>query len=384
VTIDTRLLGQDIFWLDGDGFGASERTMNLLPGLHRFYTGDRIQREVLVDAAGNFVDVQNLERDGIATGFGTRRLTLLEPTLQVETSTGWCSYWLPQRSSQDDTIALGTSGNGLQATLNGAVTTFAPGAIRSVVVNGGDGADTVSVEQTLAGVPLTINLGLGNDTVQLGSSAAVVRTLDGGAGSDTLSYAAYASTQPVTVNLATGTATAVTGGIRGVENVIGGQGNDTLTGDGQANALVGLDGNDTLTGGATGDLLIGGNGADLLVGGTGQDLLIGGRTTFDANALAVRAILAEWTSTPARNYQQRLFNLMSLDNPTFAERVNDSFFLRPNYGASNAGIQATVFDDGAIDTLTGGDAGLADSDLDWFFALWNDTLTDRRPGEQVR
>jgi hypothetical protein len=389
VTIDTRLLGQDIFWLDGDGFGASVRTMRLLPGLHRFFTGDRIQHEVRVDAAGNFIDVQNLERDGIATGFGTPVLRLLEPTLQVRTSTAWLSYWLPQRASQDDTIALGTSGNGLQATLNGVGTPFAPGVVNEIVVNGGDGADTVTVEQTLAGVPLAIRLGAGNDTVQLSNSAAVVGTLDGGSGSDTLSYAAYLSTQPVAVNLTTGTATAVTGGIQGFENVIGGQGNDTLTGDGLANVLqggggndilVGLDGADTLDGGAGGDLLSGGNGTDRLIGGTGEDLLIGGRTAFDANALALQAVLAEWTSS--RSYVQRVGNLTNVSNPTFAARANGRFFLLPNYGRRSAGSLATVFDDGATDTLTGGDVGLPDGNLDWFFAH-NYVLTDRVMGEQI-
>ena len=50
--------------------------------------------------------------------------------------------------------------------------------------------------------------------------------------------------------------------IRNIENVIGGSGNDTLTGDGLANALFGNGGNDILKGGGGNDVLDGGTGID--------------------------------------------------------------------------------------------------------------------------
>jgi Ca2+-binding RTX toxin-like protein len=63
---------------------------------------------------------------------------------------------------------------------------------------------------------------------------------------------------------------------RSVEQVIGGRGRDSLTGNAGDNLLQGRDGNDRLTGGAGADTLNGGNGADRLDGGKGNDVLIGG------------------------------------------------------------------------------------------------------------
>ena len=47
-----------------------------------------------------------------------------------------------------------------------------------------------------------------------------------------------------------------------VEQVLGGSGGDTLTGNGAANTLDGRGGGDTIRGGAGNDTLIGGTGAD--------------------------------------------------------------------------------------------------------------------------
>jgi Ca2+-binding RTX toxin-like protein len=59
-------------------------------------------------------------------------------------------------------------------------------------------------------------------------------------------------------------------------NILGSSHNDTLTGDGVANALAGVDGNDTLSGLGGDDILNGGAGDDTLKGGAGSDTLIGG------------------------------------------------------------------------------------------------------------
>jgi Ca2+-binding RTX toxin-like protein len=61
--------------------------------------------------------------------------------------------------------------------------------------------------------------------------------------------------------------------------VLGGTGNDAITGDSRANILRGGDGDDVLSGGAGNDTLYGEAGADTLYGGGGNDLLIGGRGT---------------------------------------------------------------------------------------------------------
>lgn len=61
-----------------------------------------------------------------------------------------------------------------------------------------------------------------------------------------------------------------------IENAIGTNAGDTLTGNSQNNVLSGLDGDDALYGGAGNDTLDGGDGDDLLDGGTGNDLFRGG------------------------------------------------------------------------------------------------------------
>src|SRR4051812_32918266 len=61
-----------------------------------------------------------------------------------------------------------------------------------------------------------------------------------------------------------------------VENVIGGNGADTLGGDGDNNHLVGNAGNDTIDGGGGNDNLDGGLGTDTLRGNDGNDSLSGG------------------------------------------------------------------------------------------------------------
>ena len=72
-----------------------------------------------------------------------------------------------------------------------------------------------------------------------------------------------------------------------IENLIGGSGDDTLTGDGNPNrleggagvdTLIGLAGNDTLIGGPGNDIIAGGDRFDLLNGGPGADFLEGDTT----------------------------------------------------------------------------------------------------------
>ena len=59
--------------------------------------------------------------------------------------------------------------------------------------------------------------------------------------------------------------------VENFENIIGGDGTDTLTGDANANMLEGRGGADTISGGDGADMLIGGAGADSLTGGDGLD-----------------------------------------------------------------------------------------------------------------
>ncbi|QDU28581.1 Bifunctional hemolysin/adenylate cyclase precursor [Anatilimnocola aggregata] len=141
-------------------------------------------------------------------------------------------------------------------------------------LKGGTSANTINASAFSGN--LIIDGDAGNDTLTGGSGPT---TLIGGIGNDKL-----------------------TSGL-GVSYLFGGAGNDTLTSGKGAAVLVGGDGNDTLkvgtapAPGATGHaILIGGADVDKLTGGTGQDVLIDSATSIDDDALALAALLANWTA----------------------------------------------------------------------------------------
>ncbi|WP_370631400.1 calcium-binding protein [Methylosinus sp. Sm6] len=110
-------------------------------------------------------------------------------------------------------------------------------------LSGDDGANALS---GFAGADL-LN-GQGGDDILSGGSGRDV--LDGGAGVDTADYSDKTAAVAVTLNGAAN-ATVRVGGvaedvIRNIENVIGGEGADTLRGDNLANALSGGGGDDVL------------------------------------------------------------------------------------------------------------------------------------------
>ena len=67
-----------------------------------------------------------------------------------------------------------------------------------------------------------------------------------------------------------------TNGALPAAQLFGGDGNDTLTGGSGNDTLSGQDGNDTLSGGAGNDTLSGASGNDFIAGGAGNDTLVGG------------------------------------------------------------------------------------------------------------
>jgi predicted outer membrane repeat protein len=208
-----------------------------------------------------------------------------------------------------------------------------------LTIGGTTGNDTIRVQADGTGVAVLLNgvasgpytgvnaLALygqqGNDLLEVDAALTLPAYLDGGLGNDTL---------------------------------IGGAGNDTLRGGPGSDLLLGGGGNDLLIGGGGRDLLIGGAGADTLHGSAGDDLLIGGTTDYDANLVALTAILAEWRRGGV-SYSDRISHLRD-GTPG---RWNGSYLL-------NA---ATVHDDRAVDTLFG------EGDTDWFFARLSGTNQDK-------
>ena len=127
----------------------------------------------------------------------------------------------------------------------------------------GDGMDTVVAS---AGGH-TIDTGADDDTIILESGGNIV---EGGDGIDVVRFFGDS------LDLSAGT-TSNGDIISGVENVWGGETDQTLSGDDGANSIKGFRGDDLLNGNGGDDELIGGGGNDTLNGGSGSDVLHGGR-----------------------------------------------------------------------------------------------------------
>ena len=184
---------------------------------------------------------------------------------------------------------------------------------------------------------IVINAGAGNDIVLVGPSVSLGVEIHGGGGNDALT---------------------------------GGAGDDLLFGEGDNDLLIGFGGNDVFIGGAGSDLLTGGSGRDVLIGGANADLILGSA----ADDILIAGTTAHDTS-PAALGQIRVIWRDPAPSATYAARV-------AALGVAllvTAGSGATVFDDGAVDLLSGS------SGQDWF--LFNndlgvrDLLIDGRPGE---
>lgn len=123
----------------------------------------------------------------------------------------------------------------------------------------------------------TIDAGSGNDSIIV-RDGEFADNVTGGTGIDT--YEFDYQNQKIVISLAAGTLQVFDSGdvafgpaltVAGVENVNGGDLEDTITGDGAANILQGGAGNDTISGDIGDDILNGGAGVDILRGGAGND-----------------------------------------------------------------------------------------------------------------
>jgi Ca2+-binding RTX toxin-like protein len=168
----------------------------------------------------------------------------------------------------------------------------------------------------------------------------------GGAGTDT--YDLSNTLANATVNLVRGTGTsALTGAdhLTGIENVIGSDGNDTISGNAGANVLSGGIGIDTIYGGGGGDTLNGGGSADHLYGGKGGDVFTGGAGADDLHLGTVGDSDRDQVRfTAATDYGDAVFDFSSLtavgvrDEVHFTGALNTLFDDITN-GANNNTVQ---------------------------------------------
>jgi Ca2+-binding RTX toxin-like protein len=136
--------------------------------------------------------------------------------------------------------------------------------------NGNDNLNGTAASDTLRGLD-------GNDNLFGGFFGDDL--LDGGNGNDTATYLGFSNN--INASLETNKATFFggSGTFIGIENLIGGNNQDVLTGNAFNNQIDGSFGNDEISGRAGDDRLIGGAGFDTLKGELGNDNLRGGDDT---------------------------------------------------------------------------------------------------------
>lgn len=127
----------------------------------------------------------------------------------------------------------------------------------------------------------------------------------------------------------------------------GNEGNDTLSTAAlrSLGTLIGGDGNDVLTGSDSRDILIGGNGSDTLSGGGEEDILVGGALALEAIQTPLDLIMMEWARADA-SFDVRKQHLTGVLSNGFnaAWYLPTKFYLRSN----------TISKDANRDTLLGG------------------------------
>ena len=192
----------------------------------------------------------------------------------------------------------GSTAGAVVARLNDATLSFAPGAVTVIVLSGEGGNDALAVAPAVL-QPATIRGGDGDDVLRAGG-AEFSNRLEGGAGDDRLfggrgddkfdggSGADFFSgrggrdevsyrtrTAPITADMDGNADDGEAGerdNIQGdVESILGGSGNDRLTGSDADNYLDGGPGDDALSGLGGDDDFSGEAGDDVMLGGAGHD-----------------------------------------------------------------------------------------------------------------
>ena len=158
----------------------------------------------------------------------------------------------------DDTLAGGEGNDTLDGGADNDFASYAD-ATGAITVNLRVGSSSGQHgEDSLTGIENILG-GNGDDSI-VGDSLA--NLLDGGGGLDFVSYANAGGDVIVDLGAMRGYGDG-TDTLSGIENILGGNGNDSILGDSLANVLNGGNGDDTLVGSNGDDTLYGGNGVDV-------------------------------------------------------------------------------------------------------------------------
>ena len=164
--------------------------------------------------------------------------------------------------------AAGAQSGFLAAPINAPSTLL--GGLGATTIVGSTGADSLTGQ---SGDDYFEGLG-GADTIVGGNG-----TVAGAAPDNTVSFESSPASAGATLTLVNGAGTGSGVGsdangvkVSDIQNIVGSNGNDSLTGDVNANQITGLTGNDTINGGGGNDTLIG-NGLDVITSGIGNALI---------------------------------------------------------------------------------------------------------------
>jgi Ca2+-binding RTX toxin-like protein len=223
-------------------------------------------RNTLEGGSGDDTLVGGLGADILAGGDGIDTVSYQERTRDVTVDLGGVGN--NGEFGEDDVIT------GVENVFGGAGDDTLIGDAGANWLAGGEGDDTL----VGGGGNDYLEGGEGNDMFPQGASSDGADTIVGGEGIDTVWYGDRTAAVVVSLDGLANDGAAGEGDNVGtdVENVKGGAGNDTLTGNDAANRLMGGAGNDTLRGLGGNDVLLGEDGNDKLYGGPGADIEDGG------------------------------------------------------------------------------------------------------------
>jgi serralysin len=251
--------------------------------------------ENVLAGSGNDLIYGNVLANALSGGAGNDKLYGLDGNDELDGGAG--DNFLDGGLGND---TLGVIGSGANTLLGGAgddllfSTSSGSGTITDTLgnntVQGGSGADVIKTGAgndiiTDLGGTNTISAGAGNDSVEGGAGAdtingeAGINTLSGGAGADIINGGAQVDT--ITGGDGNDLIKAgsgddwISGGL-GMDTLYGGAGNDIVYGDDGADRIFGEAGNNTLYGGAGMDSITGGANNDTIYGGDDADVILGG------------------------------------------------------------------------------------------------------------
>jgi Ca2+-binding RTX toxin-like protein len=237
------------------------------------------------------------------------------------------------------------------------------------VLQGERGADSLAGN----GGNDTLNGGVSNDTLSGGDADDLLiggqgnDLLGGGDGVDTADYSQHNGAVLVDLRIAAAQNTNAAGidTLSGIENVVGGKGNDLLNGNNVANVLeggagadeligrggndnlLGDDGNDRIQGNAGDDTIAGGEGRDILFGGPGNDEFVYLAVTDSGVGIVLRDRINDFTQG------EDIIDLVGID-ANMATQADDSFLFIEQSAFNGTARQLRYFNE-AGHTIVEGD-----------------------------